>query len=522
MTETVSISKLIQDLTTRSGRAILSQLGLRSPALRKYLGYLYGREPGEPGALLADPVLEAAFGWKLADVDMQGLSRSGLLREELVSAMDKPPREYRGEYAFPRRRKPFQHQLDCWRLLLDDLPRSVLVASGTGSGKTECFLVPILEDLARERARTGLPVASLRPAVPLRQIGPRPRVIADDIWARLLWAGLNVNVEDIPRTGRFPGIHAKIFHVEYIRAAAIVWLFAALRNNEVRRLRMGCVRWQPSEVDSRQPICVLDVPETKTGASYSKPVDPAVGQAIESWLAVRPNQPSWADPKTGELVQPLFMYRALPMSMDFINRTLIPLLCRKAGIPCHDVRGRITSHRARATIANQLFNSREPMSLSELQAWLGHRTPQSTQHYVTITPTKLARAYSDSGYFERNTRAVKVLIDRDRFMCSPESGEPWLHYDLGHGWCSFEFFDRCPHRMACARCDFYIPKESAVAQLLEANENNHRFLKTIPVTDEERAATDGDSAAVARLLSRLEHQPTPSGQTPAELRKCHT
>ena len=155
MTDTVSISHLIQDLSTRSGRAILSQLGLRSPALRKYLGSLYGREPGEPGALLADPVLEAAFGWKLADVDMQGLSRSGLLREELVSAMDKPPREYRGEYAFPRRRKPFQHQLDCWRLLLDDLPRSVLVASGTGSGKTECFLVPILEDLARERARTG-------------------------------------------------------------------------------------------------------------------------------------------------------------------------------------------------------------------------------------------------------------------------------------------------------------------------------------------------------------------------------
>ena len=155
MTETVSISSLIQDLSTRSGRAILSQLGLRSPTLRKYLGSLYARKPGAPGALLADPVLEAAFSWKLAETDMQGLSRSGLLRRELVSAMDKPPREYRGEYAFPRRRKPFQHQLDCWRLLLDDIPRSVLVASGTGSGKTECFLVPILEDLARERARTG-------------------------------------------------------------------------------------------------------------------------------------------------------------------------------------------------------------------------------------------------------------------------------------------------------------------------------------------------------------------------------
>ena len=154
MTEDISISNLIRDLSTRSGRAILSQLGLRSPALRRYLESLYARDPGEPGALLADPVVEAAFGWKLADVDMQGLARTGLLRQELVSAMDKPGAEYR-DLAFPHSRKPFQHQVDSWNLLLEDVPRSVLVASGTGSGKTECFLVPILEDLAQERERTG-------------------------------------------------------------------------------------------------------------------------------------------------------------------------------------------------------------------------------------------------------------------------------------------------------------------------------------------------------------------------------
>ena len=155
MTETVSISNLIQELSTRSGRAILSQLGVRSSALREYLEKLYARDPGEPGSLLADPVLEATFGWKRAEADMQGLAESGLLRQKLVSAMDSPPREYREEYRFPNDRKPFQHQLECWRLLLDEIPRSVLVTSGTGSGKTECFLVPILEDLARERAEVG-------------------------------------------------------------------------------------------------------------------------------------------------------------------------------------------------------------------------------------------------------------------------------------------------------------------------------------------------------------------------------
>jgi integrase len=45
----------------------------------------------------------------------------------------------------------------------------------------------------------------------------------------------------------------------------------------------------------------------------------------------------------------------------------------------HDLRGKITGHRARSTIATQLFNAKEPMSLYELQEWLGHRMLFSTQ-----------------------------------------------------------------------------------------------------------------------------------------------
>ena len=32
------------------------------------------------------------------------------------------------------------------------------------------------------------------------------------------------------------------------------------------------------------------------------------------------------------------------------------------------------------------------MSLFELNAWLGHQSPATTQSYVAITPTKLAKA----------------------------------------------------------------------------------------------------------------------------------
>jgi integrase len=116
------------------------------------------------------------------------------------------------------------------------------------------------------------------------------------------------------------------------------------------------------------------------------------------------------DLRTGELVALLFGLRGV--ARDYFNQALIPVLCRKAGVPRADARGRITSHRARSTIASQLYNAKEPMTLFELQAWLGHRSPQSTQHYTQITPTRLAQAYADAGYFARNLRTVEVLIDR--------------------------------------------------------------------------------------------------------------
>ena len=204
-------------------------------------------------------------------------------------------------------------------------------------------------------------------------------------------------------------------------------------------------------------MCLLDIPLHKTGTDFTKPVDPQVGHAIETWEVARPHQPRCADRKSAEHVELLFMYRARAIPRQFINHSIIPTLCRKAGVARSDVRGNITSHRARATIASQLFNSREPMSLFELHAWLGHGSPASTQHYVAITPTKLAKAYTDAGYFERNLRAIEVLIDQDTLKQAAADGEPWRYYDLGHGLCTYEFFDHCAHRMACARCDFYRP-----------------------------------------------------------------
>jgi Phage integrase family len=214
----------------------------------------------------------------------------------------------------------------------------------------------------------------------------------------------------------------------------------------------------------------------------------------------------------------LLAYRGAQIGARYVNKVLIPMLCAKAGVPREDVRGAITGHRARATIATQLYNPKDPMSLFELQAWLGHSSPQSTQHYARITPTKLTKAYTDAGYFARNVRAIEVLVDRDAIHSGAAAkGNPFEYYDLGHGYCSYSFFEQCPHRMACARCDFYVPKPSSEAQLLGAKTGIQRMLVEIPLTEDERAAVESDENAVMRLIDLLADVATPAGPTPREL-----
>ncbi|HEV2498324.1 MAG TPA: site-specific integrase [Terriglobia bacterium] len=223
------------------------------------------------------------------------------------------------------------------------------------------------------------------------------------------------------------------------------------------------------------------------------------------------------DLKTGERVDYVFMFRSHQIGYSCVNKVLIPALCKKAGVPRGDLMGNITSHRARSTIATQLFNAQEPMTLFEVQEWLGHKHPSTTQHYINITPTRLMKAYAKAGYFERNVRAIEVLIDQEVVWQGLGREAPWKFFNLGHGYCTYDFFDQCPHRMACARCSFYVPKASVQAQALEAKANLLRLRQEIPLTDEEVAAVNEGIQAYEQLLNKLADVPTPAGPTPREL-----
>lgn len=143
-------SALTNNLSKRSERAAQGLLGLGSPQLRQFLHERLTAAPGTSGAWLADPVFEPTFGWKESSETMSSLAGGSLLHQQLAKVMQSPPKDLAQEYAFPGNRHPFTHQLAAWEILNREEPQSLVVTSGTGSGKTECFLVPVLNHLAKE------------------------------------------------------------------------------------------------------------------------------------------------------------------------------------------------------------------------------------------------------------------------------------------------------------------------------------------------------------------------------------
>jgi hypothetical protein len=118
-----------------------------------------------------------------------------------------------------------------------------------------------------------------------------PRVLADDVWAKLIWAGLNLSAADLSVQGG--GSH--YYPLPLVRALSVVWLFSGLHWEEIRRLRLGCIRWQQDVPGER--VCLLSVPVNKTNTAFTKPVDTIVGETIENWKRSVPHKRNSPIPK---------------------------------------------------------------------------------------------------------------------------------------------------------------------------------------------------------------------------------
>lgn len=143
-------SSLTQESIQKNKEATLSILGISHPELRDNLGQQMSQFVGEDQSFLSSPVIEQMFAWQKGQPTLDALGGE-LLHKNVIDALD---HKENGAYRFNRNYQPYVHQLHSWNALLKD-KKSIVVTSGTGSGKTECFMVPILNDLYEEFIQAG-------------------------------------------------------------------------------------------------------------------------------------------------------------------------------------------------------------------------------------------------------------------------------------------------------------------------------------------------------------------------------
>ena len=120
--------------------------------------------------LLAEPVFQSIFPWESSEHTFaEHASTLRVLKPEFVEALS--GNNVDSEQRFPEDRRPYKHQTESWKAMLGEAKgKTIVVTSGTGSGKTECFMVPVLQDLLNalmdsQRKRVAAWCKALNPQV---------------------------------------------------------------------------------------------------------------------------------------------------------------------------------------------------------------------------------------------------------------------------------------------------------------------------------------------------------------------
>lgn len=122
----------------------LALLSLWAPGkhpMRKPIEALFKKEP-----LITEPVFQSTFGWEsVSDDSWKNFLNAGVINRLRI-----------GE-----KYSPYKHQAESWKNLKDG--KSIVVTSGTGSGKTECFMYPVISDLYEQGHTNAIQAIFLYP-----------------------------------------------------------------------------------------------------------------------------------------------------------------------------------------------------------------------------------------------------------------------------------------------------------------------------------------------------------------------
>lgn len=351
-----------------------------------------------------------------------------------------------------------------------------------------------------------------------------PRDIDLRVWAKLTIAAATLSTSDLPPGTRYP--------LSFYRAFALVWVTSARRPNEIARLRLECVRedWTPDMLDEeghpvekitptsadepeeepkteekRTKIFYLHIPSGKNRGPFWLWIPDYTAEAINAWKRERPPlQRKLPDQKDREEVDYLFCYRNLRVGRNFINDSLIPALCTKAGVSREDAIGKITGHRGRSTRLTLL--RRNGVGLDDLAEYAGHADSKTIRRYARSQPLQLHRTIQAA---DDISRIIEGVID----MQAAVQGLPALRWFIGYDadgapmFCGNQVYVTCPHRLNCKRCGMFIGGEKA--RLLQEETQTLPVTSKVPMTPLEKCVLAGDQAGAQACRDALQEVPAP-------------
>ena len=125
-----------KDIEKRLREAALSLWAPGNAEIQRYLDKILENE-----RMVGDVLFQSSFPWEPGNKTFGECE--DLISKGLLTKLDRISNE---EFRFPKDRNPYKHQLQAWEFLLKE-KKSIAVTTGTGSGKTESFMIPVIQDL---------------------------------------------------------------------------------------------------------------------------------------------------------------------------------------------------------------------------------------------------------------------------------------------------------------------------------------------------------------------------------------
>jgi hypothetical protein len=275
----------------------------------------------------------------------------------------------------------------------------------------------------------------------------------------------------------------------------------------VERVVMKPDRESEQEAAERKPpkIYYLQIPAGKSRGPFWIWLPDYAADAINAWKRERPRQQrKLLDRKDREEVDYLFCFQDLRVGGAFINESIIPVLCKRAGVSSEDAKGKITGHRGRS--ARLTLLRKNGVSLDDLAEYAGHVNTRTIRRYARQDPIQLHQTIQAA---DDLSRIIEGVVD----MQAAAQGLPALRWFIGYDadgepmYCRNQVYVTCEHRLDCKRCGMFIGGQKA--RLLQESEQTLPVTSKVPMTPLEKCVVAGDQAGAEACRAALQQFPAP-------------